>query len=116
LLEQTSNPETGHPWYRISVWGLQGYVDAEKIASVCGTDQRERSESAYMCNSGAPFTNMRSGPNARQYGVVLKLKNHRKVQILDLVTNPESGQPWFKIKAGKRTGFVDSDMVKESCG
>jgi hypothetical protein len=38
VLEQTSNPVSGAPWFRIRANGAEGYVDASNVAEVCGGD------------------------------------------------------------------------------
>jgi uncharacterized protein YraI len=119
VLETTSNPVSGKPWFRIRVAGQEGFVDAGNVSTSCNivpvTSRTLPQVTQVICNPNAVFANMRFGPNKDQFDVIATLNNQQPVQILETTTNPETGHPWLKISAAGNVGFVDSEMVSTAC-
>ena len=115
------NPNSGHPWLKVSAKGVSGYVDSDWVAASCNvplvasTPAKPKSRTATICNDKNDFVNIRSGPNPKADRVVGKLNNGASVTIVGEGENPESGHIWYKIKSKGKVGYVNSDWVSSSC-
>ena len=69
-----------------------------------------------ICNQTQGFANVRSGPNASQFGLVATLQNQKPVEVLNAsVPNPVTGHLWKQIRWDSSQGFVDGDLVQPTC-
>ena len=123
VLDETSNPETGHPWLKIAAGGKEGFVDKDLVSaerctqSVVAAVQPVgafKPGKAVICNSEASFANMRSGPGP-QNDLVMALDNYTPIKKLAAAVNEETQHPWLKIRAKGKTGYVDAEKVAASC-
>jgi len=123
VLEETSNPESGHPWLKISAKGKKGFVDSElvssakceeTIASINDTGMGFTPGKAFICNSEASFANMRAGPGPAN-DLIAALDNNTPVKKLAAAVNEETQHPWLKIQTKGKTGYVDAEKVATTC-
>jgi SH3-like domain-containing protein len=112
-----NNPETGHPWTKIDVNGTAGFIDSDSISSSCNVEAASASnvQNAVVCNPKSQFTNVRSGPNSKQFPVLFKLENKNSIAVVGTAANPETGHVWKRIVVDNQEGFIDSDYVAISC-
>jgi hypothetical protein len=121
ILEQTVNPETKHPWVKISSGGITGFIDQDYV--VVGTctlgvqaanHHQDSPTEAVACSNNQDHVNVRSGSNG-QNELVMELKNGEKTKKLSDAVNPISGHPWVKINANGKEGYVDADKIAATC-
>jgi uncharacterized protein YraI len=79
-----------------------------KIASV-------QQSTAFICNTKSAISNIRSGPNSKQFPVVGTFVNGWPVTVIGSQKNPDSGHVWFEVSVGNVRGFIDSDWIVATC-
>ncbi len=114
IIGEANNPNSGQLYFKVDVQGITGFVDNELVSTSCDTT-RVIQGTAQVCNPKSRTTNMRSGPNPNNFGVVLELANNAEVTILDRTSNPVSGAPWLRVRAQGLEGFVDASSISTSC-
>ncbi len=123
IIGSANNPVSGQLYFKVTVQGVTGYVDNELVSTSCNAVAPavvvapvvQDQSTAYICNSKFHITNMRSGPNADNFGVLLTLANRDEVTVLGHTTNPVSGRPWLRVHARGLEGFVDASSVAATC-
>jgi hypothetical protein len=122
IFERVTNPVSGKPWFKVNAEGEDGFVDASSVTTGdCNPAQNVEAastgsgEGSVICNGKSTFTNMRSGPNSKLFDTIMRVENQTGVRVLGSARNPDSGHLWLKIEVDGNVGFVDSDMVAESC-
>jgi uncharacterized protein YraI len=68
-----------------------------------------------VCNANQSFANVRAGPNSKQFHIVATLPNQTSVTVVGETRNPESNHPWYEIKFDTRQGFVDAELIQNTC-
>jgi uncharacterized protein YgiM (DUF1202 family) len=121
VLEKAENEKSGQPWFRVSVRGKQGFIDAELLISkACKVkkptlpDKAITFKNGVVCNADAEFANLRKAPNSNE-PLVAKLTNGQKVTIIGKTVNPSTGHPWLQLKTKEFSGFMDSEKVFATC-
>ena len=122
IIGEANNPESGHLYFKVTALGTEGFVDSELISTSCDwkpaitpTVATELPTEGVVCNSKFPITNLRSGPNPSQFGVLLELRNNTPVQLLSRTSNPATGSPWLEVIAESTRGFIDASNVASDC-
>lgn len=93
------------------------------VSAICwGEPSFAQSTAQVICNPKSQFTNIRSGPTAKDTQIVDRLPNKAEIKILDWVKNPEGTHNWLKVQFKHsqsgvlNTGYVYHEIVSPTCG
>lgn len=117
----------GYVWYQVSVGGATGYIRSDLAEKVSGdmTQAEVERENSYTETSATvsetsvssakiavDSANIRKGPSSTD-APVMSVKSGTEVSVSGEAIGSD-GKTWYQVSVNGKTGFVRSDLVKES--